>query len=110
MHCIAVRFLLCSNPVEPIRIVIIMVNKKEKEAEEKSFDIFKNRFVPKHEILNPEEKTELLKKLNITLKQLPRMKEEDPGVKAVGAKHGDVVRITRKSQTAGEYFYYRVVV
>ena len=66
--------------------------------------------VPKHEILGGEEKAELLKKLNVSLKQLPRIKEDDPVIKMIQGKHGDVVKITRKSMVAGEYNYYRVVV
>ena len=34
---------------------------------------------------------------------------EDPVVKAINAKSGDVLRITRKSQTAGEFVTYRIV-
>ncbi len=83
--------------------------KKQEEEKEKSFDIFQSSLVPKHEIMNPEEKAELLKKLNISLKQLPRIKNDDPAVKVINAKHGDVVRVTRRSPTAGECYYYRVV-
>ncbi len=71
---------------------------------------FVNELVPKHEILSEEEKKKLLEKFNISLKQLPRILITDPCVKALGAKVGDVIKITRKSPTAGEYFYYRVVV
>lgn len=80
----------------------------KKEAEE--IDIFQSSFVPKHEILGGEEKAELLKKLNVSLKQLPRIKEDDPVIKLLHGTHSDVVKITRKSQAAGEYYYYRVVV
>lgn len=86
-----------------------MVTKKEKE-EEKHLDIFQSYLVPKHELLNAEEKAELLKKLSITIKQLPRIKSDDPSIKIHNMKRGDVVRITRRSQVAGEYYYYRVVV
>lgn len=79
----------------------------EKEQE---FNPFENELVPKHEILSAEERAELMKGLNISLKGFPRIKEEDPIVKSVGAKRGDVLRITRHSPVASEYFYYRVVV
>jgi len=73
-------------------------------------DIFKSELVPKHEILTKEEEEELLKKYKITKKQLPKILSTDPAVKAIGAKKGDIIKITRKSQTAGETYYYRVVV
>jgi len=87
---------------------MIIVAKREKEQEE--INIFQSNLVPKHETLNDEEKAELLKKLNIKLRQLPRMKSDDAALKTLNAKRGDVVRITRRSQIAGEYFYYRVVI
>jgi DNA-directed RNA polymerase subunit H len=73
-------------------------------------NIFINDLVPKHEILTKEEEEELLKKYKITKKQLPRILSTDPAVKAIGAKKGDIIKITRKSPTAGETYYYRVVV
>ena len=69
-----------------------------------------HELVPKHEILSKEEEEELLKKLNTTKKHLPKILSTDPIVKALGAKKGDIIRITRKSVYAGEYYYYRVVV
>lgn len=73
-------------------------------------DILNNELVPKHEILSKEEEEELLKKYNTTKKHLPKILSTDPIVKLLGAKKGDIIKITRKSQLAGEYYYYRVVV
>ncbi len=75
----------------------------------KEFDITKHDLVPKHEILNDQQREELLKKYGINLRQLPRVLVTDPVVKIVQAKVGDVIRIVRKSETAGETEYYRVV-
>lgn len=74
------------------------------------FDITKHELVPKHIVLNQEEKEKLLKKYGITLKELPRIFLSDPVVKNLGAKVGDVIKIIRKSETAGESIYYRVVI
>jgi DNA-directed RNA polymerase subunit H len=41
---------------------------------------------------------------------MPQIKSIDPVVKAIGAIPGDVLRIIRKSQTAGEHITYRYVV
>ena len=84
--------------------------KKAKQEKEEDIDIFQSSLVPKHEILSEEEKIKILEELNSSLKQLPRIKEDDPVIKKLVGKRGDVVKITRKSPTAGEYYYYRIVV
>jgi len=77
----------------------------------KGFNILDHELVPKHEIISEKEREELIKKYGITsLKQLPRIFTSDPVVKAIGAKPGDIIKITRKSPTAGETVYYRVVI
>ncbi len=75
-----------------------------------AFNIFKHILVPKHEILAPEEKEELLAKYRVRPYQLPQIKASDPAVRAIGARPGDIVRISRESQTAGKYTAYRYVV
>lgn len=76
---------------------------------EKEIDILKHEFVPKHIILNEEEKKEVLKNLQIEPQQLPKILTLDPVVKEIGAKEGDILKIVRKSPTAGESIYYRIV-
>lgn len=73
-------------------------------------DIFESELVPKHEILSPEEKEALLQKLGVNERKLPRILEKDPAAKRIGAKKGDVIRIIRKSTSAGVAEYYRYVV
>jgi len=75
-----------------------------------SFNIFDHEAVPKHEILTVEEREKLLAEYKVQPYQLPRIKTSDPTLKAIGAKSGDIVRIIRKSPTAGEYVAYRYVV
>lgn len=72
-------------------------------------DITRHTLVPKHELLSEKEKEELLKKYGVTLKQLPRILLSDPAIRHLNAKVGDVIKITRKSPTAGTSIYYRVV-
>ena len=74
------------------------------------FDIFEHALVPKHEILTAKEREELLTQYKVKPYQMPQVKSTDPAVKAIGAKPGDVLRIIRKSSTAGEHLAYRYVV
>ena len=75
-----------------------------------SFDIFKHELVPKHEVLSPEELKNLLEKYRVKPYQLPRIRASDTAAIAIGAKPGDVVKITRKSVTAGQSVSYRYVI
>ena len=74
------------------------------------FEIFDHKLVPKHEILDDEEKKKVLAKYKIRPYQMPQIKSTDPAVKAIGAKPGDMLKIIRKSATAGEHIAYRYVV
>ena len=76
----------------------------------KELDILKHELVPKHRILNEKEREELFKKYGINIKQLPRISGSDPVIKLINGQLGDVIEIVRKSPTAGETKYYRVVV
>ena len=76
----------------------------------KKFNVLEHDLVPDHILLTEEETDELLKKYNITRGQLPKVKSSDVVVKQVGAKPGDVLRIIRKSLTAGKAVAYRLVI
>jgi DNA-directed RNA polymerase subunit H len=87
--------------------------KKKVELLPKSFpvfDIFEHALVPFHEILTEKEKNLLLAQFKVKPYQMPQVKSGDPAVKAIGAKPGDVLKITRKSVTAGEHITYGYVV
>jgi len=75
-----------------------------------SFNIFEHVLVPKHEIVQPHEREKVLAEYRVQPYQLPRLKAADPAAKAIGARPGDVVRVTRDSPTAGKYVSYRYVV
>ncbi|MEM0297022.1 MAG: DNA-directed RNA polymerase subunit H [Zestosphaera sp.] len=74
------------------------------------FNILEHELVPKHEVLKPEEAVEVLRSLGVKPEQLPYMRASDPVARAIGAKPGDIVRITRKSPTAGKIIVYRFVI
>lgn len=77
---------------------------------ELSFNITKHELVPKHEILSEEQRKDTLRKYRATLKHFPMMLSSDPVARYYGALPGTMMKITRKSPTAGEYILYRVVV
>lgn len=90
-----------------------MVSKKSKSKEKEPAPqyILRHRLVPQHIILSEEEKREVIEKFaGGDPYKLPYILASDPVVSALGAKPGDVIKIIRKSPTAGESIYYRLVV
>lgn len=63
---------------------------------------------PKHSKLKQEETAKLLRDLNISLSQLPKIKQEDPGLPSE-CKIGDIIKIERKEE-GGTIVFFRVVV
>ncbi len=81
-----------------------------KKPKKPKLDITKHKLVPKHEIISEKEGKDLFKKYNITPDQLPKMLATDPVSMLIGAKPGQIVKITRKSHTADKAVSYRYVV
>jgi DNA-directed RNA polymerase subunit H (RpoH/RPB5) len=75
-----------------------------------NFEVANHILVPKHEKLSEEEGKELLQKYNITKLQLPRISRKDPAIKELGLKSGDIIKITRNSETAGKTAFFRLVI
>lgn len=69
----------------------------------------KHKLVPKHVVLNGDEAREILSKYNISLTQLPKISRKDPAIKELDLKRGDIIKIIRKSGTAGEAVYFRTI-
>ena len=67
-------------------------------------------YVPKHEVITKKEAEDVLEKYHCKATDLPLIFDSDPAVVGIGVKPGDMIKITRKSATAGESFYYRYVV
>lgn len=74
------------------------------------FNLFEHYLVPVHKFATDEEVQELKKKYSILKHQLPKITSEDPAVQLLGAREGDVLKIRRKSPTAGEFVVFRTVV
>ena len=66
--------------------------------------------VPKHEIMIKKEAEQVLEKYHCKATELPLIFVNDPAIVGLGVKPGDMIKITRKSATAGESFYYRYVI
>ena len=63
---------------------------------------------PKHTKLSEKESQELLKKLNVSKVQLPKILSSDPALPE-GCEKGNVIKIERKEDD-GTLIYYRVVI
>ena len=71
--------------------------------------------MPLHEVLSEAAAKRELKQVGIAREKLPLLAYSDAAVQALikegkSVQVGDVVRITRKSFTVGEAYYYRQVV
>ena len=66
--------------------------------------------LPKHEVLNAEDAKKLIESYKISPVDLPRIRKGDPALEELTVKVGDIVKIIRKSPTAGQAIYYRIVV
>tara|TARA_Y100000310_G_scaffold204719_1_gene204955 strand:+ start:272 stop:523 length:252 start_codon:yes stop_codon:yes gene_type:complete len=67
-------------------------------------------YVPKHEIITKKEAEDVLEKYHCKATELPLIFATDPAIIGLGVKPGDMIKITRKSATAGNSFYFRYVV
>ncbi len=73
------------------------------------FKIDKHILTPKHSKLSDKDKVQLLERYKITDKELPKISSNDAAVKELDPKVGDVIKIIRKSPTAGQSIFYRVI-
>ena len=66
--------------------------------------------VPQHIKLSDAEAKKLMDTYRISIKDLPKIILSDPAIADLGPRAGDVIKIIRKSKTAGETVYYRGVI
>ena len=79
-------------------------------TDEVRFNVLNHVNVPLHVILPDDEVKALLKQYGIVKEQLPKIRSSDPAVRVINGQPGQVVRITRRSPTAGTATAFRLVV
>lgn len=79
-------------------------------SEKKEIRITNHVYQPRHEILPKKDAEGVLKKFNTKPSQLPYILMSDKAIEDLDVRPGDIIKITRKSPTAGESVYYRYVV
>lgn len=75
-----------------------------------TFNVLDHEMVPDHKIMSEEEVEKLLSDFRITTDQLPKIFHDDPAVRAIKARPGNVIKIIRSSHTAGRADSYRLVI
>ena len=73
------------------------------------FKVDKHILTPKHVKLGEKEKAQVLDKYQVTSKEMPKILKTDAALRELDSKPGDMIKVIRKSQTAGESYFYRVV-
>ena len=76
-----------------------------------SINISKHSYVPKHEICSVKETKRLKNQYSVENPQIPKILADDPMVRYLGAVKGQLIRITRNSDTqpGNKVIYYRIV-
>ena len=75
-----------------------------------TFDIFKHKLVSPTEVLSEEERERIIKFYHAEAYQFPWIKGSDPVSIILGAKPGDILKVSGISQTAGTHGKYRYVI
>ena len=73
------------------------------------FDAIHCKEIPTHEIMTAEETNELLREEKINLRDLPIILNNEVIIIWIGGRIGQVVRITRNSETSLRSIYYRKI-
>ncbi|MDR2866128.1 MAG: DNA-directed RNA polymerase subunit H [Methanomassiliicoccaceae archaeon] len=83
-------------------------------ADNIAFNVLTHDLVPEHHLLSEEEAEAILLKLKVSRDQLPKIRKTDAGVKVLEniygpVEEGRIIKIIRDSETAEEFFAYRLV-
>ena len=104
------KIVICKDVAKKVikQIVSEYVNAEFFFESEMLEDLPSKTFMPEHQLLSLEEKTELLAKFSDA--ELAKILVTDMMARYYGAKIGDVFRIIRPSFTAGKNVFYRRVI
>lgn len=78
-------------------------------------NVMLHNLVPEHTLLSQKEAEEVLENMKISADQLPKIRKDDPVLKILEKIEGDIqegriIKITRRSESAGVSVVYRMVV
>jgi DNA-directed RNA polymerase subunit H len=82
----------------------------KKTTKKLSFDVTTHILVPEHKLLNDKQRKALFEKYHVAVSELPKIFVSDSAISDLNAQPGDVIKIIKKSRTAGETVYYRGVI
>lgn len=79
------------------------------------FEVMNHALVPEHRLLSPEEAKVVVEKYSLSIEELPKMKRSDACIRSLELRvgeiaRGSIVRIIRRSETAGISYAYRLVI
>ena len=74
------------------------------------FAVKDHELVPEHVLLSTEESIAVLKTYGIEAPKLPKIHVDDPVAKEIEAKVGDIIKVIRRSPTAKQSIFYRLVI
>ena len=102
------------KPVKVLKKKTVKPVSKKKQQEladapKITFNASTHSLVPSHVVLSQEEVEELFVAYKVSPQNLPIIFASDPGLSGLSVKMGDIVRITRKSPTAGTAIFFRRV-
>ena len=78
-------------------------------------NVLEHELVPEHYLVLVDEEEKILKSLGVKKENLPKIRKSDPVLRILERKYGhipigSIIKIVRKSPTAGRIITYRVVI
>ena len=79
------------------------------------FEVMNHALVPEHQLLSPDEAKDVVEKYSISIEELPKIKRSDACIRSLELRvgeipRGSIVKIIRRSDTAGISYAYRLVI